>query len=94
MQNLGWKEFDKYDSRNPSTEPSMLPYINPARYEPLAKEVRVSSIPMVNEGGLKAPLLPLSLICVSLWLNSGPLGLSLLESLMIKKLHQNVGIII
>ncbi|KAF3448374.1 hypothetical protein FNV43_RR09087 [Rhamnella rubrinervis] len=48
MQNLGWKEFDRYDSRNPSTEPSLLPFINPARYEPLAKEARVSSIPMVD----------------------------------------------
>lgn len=52
MLNLSWEEFDRYDSRNPTTESSLFTYINPARYEPLAKEARISSIPKVNEGVL------------------------------------------
>lgn len=46
MENLSWKEFDRYNSRKASTQSTLIPSTNLGRYEPFAKETKFSSIPM------------------------------------------------
>ncbi|KAF3969963.1 hypothetical protein CMV_006289 [Castanea mollissima] len=46
MENLSWKEFDRYNSRKASTQSTLIPSTNLGRYKPFAKETTFSSIPM------------------------------------------------
>lgn len=48
MENLVWREFDRYKLRKASAHSNLFPYANSAGYEPLKKETMFSSIPMVS----------------------------------------------
>ncbi|XP_042953246.1 uncharacterized protein LOC122289917 [Carya illinoinensis] len=48
MENLAWREFDRYNLRKASAHSKSFPFANSARYEPLAKETLFSSIQMAG----------------------------------------------